>query len=176
MPEIRRLTAADAERALPDLIALLRDCIEGGASIGFVLPLDDAELDTYWRDVIASVEAGNRLLWGAFDDAGRLIGGVQLEPSGKANGAHRAEVQKLLVHRDARRQGVAVMLMTALEAEARALGRSLLVLDTRTGDHAEPLYRKLGYQTAGVIPDFAISPDRATLEGTTVMYKRLMGA
>lgn len=170
---IELLNADDTERVLPDLIALLRGCVEDGASIGFVLPLEDGELDNYWRGIISDVRAGIRLLWVTRDTHGRVVGSVQLAPEKRRNGAHRADVQKLLVHPDARRKGLGVALMAALEAHACAMGRTLLVLDTRTGDMAEPLYLKLGFSVAGVIPNFAISPDSDGFDSTTYMYKIL---
>lgn len=173
MNNILLLSSDDAERVLHDLIALLRDAVEGGASVGFVLPLDDAELETYWRGIIDDVRHERRWLWVTRDANGRVVGSVQLTPEKRGNGAHRAEVNKLLVHRDARRQGLGRALMAALETYTRSTGRTLLVLDTRTGDSAEPLYLSLGFKVAGVIPNYAISPDSQTLDGSTFMYKIL---
>lgn len=173
MDDILLLSSDAAERVMPDLIALLRDSVEGGASVGFVLPLDHAELEAYWRGIIDDVRAERRWLWVMRDANGRVVGSVQLTPEKRRNGAHRAEVNKLLVHRDARRQGLGKALMAALEAYTRSTGRTLLVLDTRTGDAAEPLYLSLGFKIAGVIPNYAISPDSQTLDGSTFMYKIL---
>jgi ribosomal protein S18 acetylase RimI-like enzyme len=63
--------------------------------------------------------------------------------------------------------------MIALEDEARARGLALVVLDTRTGDAAEPLYTGLGYETAGQIPHFALAPEGDRIEATTYMFKLL---
>lgn len=172
MLTIEHLDAAAARAALPELVALLEDAVTGGASVGFVLPLAEGELERYWQGVIASVEAGAKLLLVA-RTGGRLAGSVQLAPESRANGAHRAEVQKLLVWRWARRQGVGAALMGAVEAAARAAGRSLIVLDTREGDDAQRLYARLGYRLAGVIPGYARSPDGRALEGSAFMYKQL---
>ncbi|HEX3634314.1 MAG TPA: GNAT family N-acetyltransferase, partial [Paraburkholderia sp.] len=60
-----------------------------------------------------------------------------------------------------------------LESRARQLQRSLLTLDTRTGDKAEPLYAALGYQTVGVIPQFCRDTQEERLDSTTIMYKAL---
>jgi ribosomal protein S18 acetylase RimI-like enzyme len=66
------------------------------------------------------------------------------------------------------------MLMRELEVRARRLGRTLLTLDTRTGDKAEPLYASMGYTVVGIIPDFCCDPsDPARLDATTIMYKQL---
>ncbi|HMQ29112.1 MAG TPA: GNAT family N-acetyltransferase [Chloroflexaceae bacterium] len=172
---IEHLDAAAARAALPELVALLGDAVTGGASVGFLLPLADGELERYWEGVVAGVEAGAKLLLVA-RLGGQVAGSVQVAPEPRANGSHRAEVQKLLVGRWARRQGVGAALMGAAEAAAWAMGRSLLVLDTRVGDDAQRLYARLGYSLAGVIPGYARSPDRGALEGSAFMYKELAGA
>ncbi len=105
--------------------------------------------------------------------AGRIVGSVQLGYDTPPNQQHRAEVRKLLVHPDCRRQGLAKMLMVELERLARAKGRRLLTLDTRTGDAAEPLYASLGYQVAGIIPQFCRDTFTDRLDPTTIMYKLL---
>ena len=56
---------------------------------------------------------------------------------------------------------------------ASRLGRSLITLDTRTGDAAEPLYKGLGYQIAGIIPGYCRDALSERLDPTTVMYKTL---
>jgi GNAT superfamily N-acetyltransferase len=98
---------------------------------------------------------------------------VQLELGMPPNQRHRAEVNKMLVHPERQRRGIARALMVALEDAARAEARSLLTLDTWTGSHAEALYRSLGYVTLGVIPRFATGSTTGTLEPTTFMYKEL---
>lgn len=161
--------ATQALAQLHDFVDVLCDCVNNGASVGFLPPLSAEEAEAYWRDVIADVARGQIVLLGAQQD-GRVIGSVQLHPSGKRNGLHRAEVAKMLVHTSARRRGIARALMTALEDEARRLGRTTLVLDTRQGEPSEILYQGMGYQKAGVIPQFARSAD-GTLHSTVLYYK-----
>ena len=160
-----------SEAELSGLVALLTDAVADGASVGFIAPLAPEEAIPCWQGVAAAVERGSKLLWLAI--AGdRIIGSVQLEPAGRANGSHRAEVQKLLVLRTHRRQGVARALMHTLETEAARLGRHLLVLDTRQGDSAEQLYRSLGWTEAGVIPGYARSSG-GVFTNTVFFYKEL---
>ena len=99
---------------------------------------------------------------------------MQLDLDTPPNQTHRGEVSKLLVHPSIRRRGIAQRLMVRLEAEARSCGRTLITLDTRTGDKAEPLYASLGYVVAGVIPGYARDPREDRLDATTYMYKRLL--
>lgn len=173
-PAIESMSAAALPRALPDLAALLHACVHAGASISFVLPFSEAEAAGFWTDKVGpAVAAGHRLLLVA-RQGGRLVGSVQLGTDTPPNQPHRAEVSKLLVHPDCRRRGIARALMVALEAEARARGRTLITLDTRTGDAAEPLYAALGYRKVGVIPGYCRDPvDPTRLDGTTIMYKTL---
>jgi ribosomal protein S18 acetylase RimI-like enzyme len=81
-------------------------------------------------------------------------------------------VEKLMVHSQARGKGVGRALMNAMEQGAQDARRTLLVLDTRVGDVASSLYRQLGYQEAGQIPDFARNGD-GTLAATQFFYKQL---
>ncbi|MGH9313393.1 MAG: GNAT family N-acetyltransferase [Vicinamibacterales bacterium] len=155
---------------------VLHAVVHTGAGVSFIVPfsLDDAR--AFWLDkVLPVVRARTRRVviarWGA-----RIVGTVQLDLAVPPNQQHRAEVAKLLVHPAARRRGVARALMMALEAIARSEGRTLLTLDTWTGGSAEPLYRSLGYISAGVIPRYARGSLTPDLEATTIMYKELAPA
>ena len=170
---ISELTPDEAERRVGELGALLHACVQDGASIGFVLPHARSESEAYWsRKVLPQLRRGGLALLIA-QHAGRIAGSVQLDCDTPPNQPHRAELRKLLVHPELRRQGIARALMAAVEALARRRGRSLLTLDTRTGDTAEALYRALGYETAGVIPDWCRHTVEDRLDSTTIMYKRL---
>lgn len=153
------------------LIALLQDCVESGASVGFLAPLEAGEAEGYWQGVAADLAEGGRILLVAYE-AGRIAGAVQISYCQKKNGSHRAEVEKLMVHTAFRQRGIAQRLMAEVERQAQASQRTLLVLDTRTGDAASMLYRKSGYKEAGQIPLFARSSE-GTLDGTTFFYKLL---
>jgi len=172
---MRRLDLLGLAGLLPDLIALLRDAVESGASIGFVQPVNTAELLHYWLSVIDEVRGHAKIVLVSEDQEG-LVGSVQMTLEKRANGNHRAEVQKLMVHRQARRQGIAQQLMVKIEEIAREEKRSLLILDTRSSDAAEQLYLKLGYLHVGTIPQYARNPEDGALEATVFMYKILEDA
>lgn len=156
-----------------ELAALLHACVHDGASIGFVLPFSIADAEAFWiGKVLPRMHSGGLMLLAAQRN-GRIVGSVQLDYDTPPNQPHRAEVRKLLVHPDVRRQGIAKALMAALEHQAAHLGRSLLTLDTRTGDKAEPLYAALGYRVAGIIPGYCRDPFKDRLDPTTVMYKAI---
>ena len=152
-----------------DLAEILRDAITHGASVGWVNVPSSAEAVAYWDDVKDRVAAGSTLLLVA-EDKDRIVGTVQLQLTSKENGYHRGEVAHLLVHSAVRRQGIGRRLMTAVETKAWALDLALLILNTREGDPSQQLYAKLGWQLAGVIPQFARSTD-GSLAGTALMYK-----
>ena len=170
MPAPERLDEAQALALLPQLVPLLQDAVAGGASIGFLRPLSAGIAERYWRDVIGEVGQGSRVLL-VIREGSQVLGSIQLGLCLKPNGLHRAEVQKLLVHTSARRRGYGRFLMSAVEAEARTAGRTLLYLDTEPGQPAEALYRKLGWIAVGAIPDYACTPD-GRLHPTLIFYRK----
>jgi GNAT superfamily N-acetyltransferase len=167
---IRRLHAVD-ERQIDALASVLIDCVEGGASVSFMLPLTRERAVAFWRRVAHGVAAGERALLVA-EDADGVCGTVQLIFDLPENQPHRADLAKMLVHRRVRRQGMGAALMQAAEATARDCGKTLLVLDAVTGGDAARLYERLGWQRVGDIPDYALFPDGG-LCSTTVYYRRL---
>jgi len=169
--EIRRLDGGEARTEVGRLAAVLHDCVEGGASVRYLAPFSLADARDAFEAVAVDVERGRRVLLAAYRDD-ELVGTVQVVPAAQPNSPFRAEIVQLLVHRSARRQGVAARLMDAAETEARSEGRTLLVLDTVTGDAAERLYERLGWTRVGVIPDYALYPDGRPCD-TTVFFKRL---
>ena len=166
------LDPAAAERLRDELALLLEDAVAGGASLGFLLPLERAEALAYWASVTEALRAGRRLLLVALADE-RVIGALQLDLETRANGRHRAEVTKLMVLRAHRRQGVGRELMSAALEAARGARRSLLLLDVRAGDAAEALYRSLGFVAVGEVPRYARSPD-GRLAATRFYYLELV--
>jgi GNAT superfamily N-acetyltransferase len=167
---VRRLhDISDAQ--IDQLAGVLIDCVEGGASVGFMSPLTRERAATFWRRVANAVTSGERALLVA-EDAQGICGTVQLVLNLPENQPHRADVSKMLVHRRARRQGLGAALMRACESMARDCGRTLLVLDTVTGSDAERLYASLGWQRVGPVPRFALMPDGAFCS-TTFFYRSL---
>jgi GNAT superfamily N-acetyltransferase len=157
-----------------ELVTLLTDCVEGGASIGFLAPVPRAEVEAYWRKVIADHAAGGRVILVAREAAdGRIAGSAQAAWETKANGRHRAEVQKVMVRPSHRRRGLAARLMAGVEAAARARGVRLLFLDTSDSHSgARELYEALRYVYAGGIPGYALDPGGKP-EQNAIFYKVL---
>ncbi len=169
------LDAAQIRAAAGELGAVLADCVAGGASVSFMDGYTAAEGAAFFARVADAVARGEAALLAArLPDAegGRIVGTVQLGLATPPNQPHRADVLKMLVHRSARRRGVGAALLAAAEAEARARGRTLLVLDTVTGEAGERLYARGGWERVGVIPDYALFPD-GRFCATTVFYKRV---
>jgi GNAT superfamily N-acetyltransferase len=166
-----RLSAAEARERLGELAGVLLDCVEGGASVSFMWPFSKSDAEAFFRKCVDGVEAGERILLAALAD-GRVVGTVQIVTALPPNQPHRADVAKLLVHRAARGAGVGQRLMEAVEVHARAAGKTLLVLDTVTGQAAERLYTRLGWTRVGIIPDYALFPDGRPCD-TTVFWKKI---
>jgi GNAT superfamily N-acetyltransferase len=168
--EIRRLSAEQLVMSADDLADVLVDCVEGGASVSFMLPYSHDQARAFWRELVPAVAGGAVVLLAAGE--GPLVGTVQLQLATPPNQPHRAGVAKLLVRRSARGRGVGRTLMLAAEDEARAVGRTLLTLDTITDGAGDRLYRRLGWTFVGAIPDYARMPD-GPLAPTSIFYKRL---
>ena len=168
--EIAVLEAPVAEPALDQLAEVLVDCVEGGASVSFMSPFSHAEALAFFRKVAASVASNDTVLLAARLE-GRIVGTVQLGLDTPPNQPHRADIKKLLVHRSVRKRGIGEQLMARAEREAKARSRTLLVLDTASGD-AERLYERSGWQRTGVIPDYALWPGGGFCD-TAIFWKRL---
>jgi GNAT superfamily N-acetyltransferase len=166
---IRRLSTVTTPQ-VQGLAALLIDCVEGGASVGFMQPLSQAAAQSFWMRVADEVATGARALLVAEDERG-IVGTVQLMLAQPENQPHRADLLKMLVHRRARRLGLGARLMHAAERMAVECGKSLLVLDTASGE-AERLYARAGWQRCGVVPGFALLP-QGGLCATTFFYRTL---
>jgi len=167
--QIRRLQSID-ERDIQGLSDVLIDCVEGGASVSFMLPMARGKAEVFWRSALESVVRGERLLLVA-EDAAAILGTVQVILQQPENQPHRGDLAKMLVRRQARRRGVGAALLEAAEASALDAGKTLLVLDTASGD-AERLYSRNGWQRVGEVPDYALMPDGAFC-ATTIFYKSL---
>ena len=171
---VRELPVEEYRRAVPSLADLVLDAVAGGASINFLADVTHEEAEDWWHALEPEVEAG--VVTAFIAEAGdRIVGSTLLMRSIKANSPHRAEIGKVVVHRDVRRQGIAAMLMQAAEERARAEGRWLLVLDTVTDSPADSLYRSLGWQVTGVVPNYAMLPD-GTPWAATFFWKGLRGS
>ena len=169
MITVRRLTTV-TDAQIHELALVLIDCVEGGASVSFMLPLSLEKATTFWRQVARDVAANARALLIAEDSTG-IVGTVQLVFAQSENQPHRADISKLLVHSRARRLGIGEALMHEAEHVARECGRTLLVLDTASGD-AERLYARHGWQRCGEIPGYALYPDGRPC-ATTIFFKSL---
>jgi len=173
---IRQLTPREAYEQIGALSAVLIDCVEGGASVSFMLPLTQERADAFWQGVADDVAAGERILLVAHDaSSGIIIGTVQVILKQPENQPHRADIAKMLVHNRARRRGVGAALMRAAEAAAARAGKTVLVLDTVTGSDGERLYERAGWVKSGIIPNYALWPKGGFCD-TTVFYKQISAA
>ena len=169
--ELKTLTAL-TETEIEQLSDVLIDCVDGGASVSFMLPITPDKAATFWRRIARGVEAGERVLLVAMDAHG-IVGSVQVVLDMPENQPHRGDLSKMLVHRRGRGQGIGAALLHAAEEAGRAAGKTLLVLDTVSGSDGERLYQRHGWVRVGEIPDFALWP-AGGLCPTTYYYRRLV--
>ena len=167
--EIRAASTLDPAE-IDALADVLVDCVAGGASVSFMHPMSLETARSFWRSVARNAEAGNCILLVA-EDIGGIVGTVHVVLAQPENQPHRGDISKMLVHPRARRRGVGEALMRAAEDGARKAGKTLLVLDTASGD-AERLYQRCGWILAGIIPDYALLP-HGGLCATSFYYRRL---
>jgi GNAT superfamily N-acetyltransferase len=170
-PSVRPLDAAAASSAARTLGRVLQGCVESGASVSFLPPMPLETAEAFFRRKATDVAQGNRILLAAWLD-GTLAGTVSVDLDTPQNQPHRAEIQKLLVHPNARRHGLANDLMAEAERLAAEAGRTLLTLDTRASDAGERLYRARGWTECGRIPDYSAEAD-GSLSATVLFYKRV---
>jgi GNAT superfamily N-acetyltransferase len=170
---IRRLETV-SEREVAGLCDVLIDCVEGGASVSFMWPMTRAKAEIFWKNAVAAVERGERLIVVAEDKVG-ILGTVTVVLSLPENQPHRGEVVKMLVHRRGRRRGIGAMLLAEAERWALETGKTLLTLDTVSGSDADRLYARAGWQRCGQVPNFALWPD-GRFCAATIFYKELREA
>lgn len=152
------------------LADVLVDAVDSGASVSFSGAISKEAALTYWKGALSDFGDRDALLL-ARDKSG-IVGTVQVRGCWQANQRFRGEVMKLLVHRRARKRGIAQALMTQIERRAVALGLTLLVLDTNAGSDADRLYRRLGWTRVGEIPGYSIGAD-GLAHPTAIFYKSL---
>jgi len=176
MPRTLTLSPQEANDRLAELTELLVAVVDGGASVGFFRPLAGIDAAAFWRSRLADLVAERSLLVVALADdgtaPGTIVGTVMVVLATQPNGRHRAEIAKLLVHPDHRRQGVGAALLAAAESEARTKGRTLLLLDTIPGLDAHRIYLRAGWVDVGAVEGYAASVD-GELQPTMFMARRL---
>ncbi|TMR08382.1 GNAT family N-acetyltransferase [Nonomuraea turkmeniaca] len=171
MHAIDRLSAGEFDDGVKELAALLVDAVDDGASVGFLAPFDHEAAAAWWRAQAPAVADGRLMVWVSRDDA-RINASVSLALAAKPNARHRAEIVKLMVHREARGRGLSRALLAIAEQAALEAGADLLLLDTETGSTAEHVYLTGGWTRYGIVPAYAGSPD-GTLRDCSFFYKRL---
>ena len=171
--DIGILEADKFSHSVGELSEILHTCVHAGASINFILPITSFESEQFWNTLILpGVLKSTRMVWGTRLE-NRVVGSVQLDCDTPPNQTHKAKVAEMMVHTDFRRQGIARCLMIKLETRARALAKTLITLDTKNSNNAEPLYAEMGYVTAGTIPRYCRDPFIEQLHATAIMHKAL---
>ncbi|MBJ7555620.1 GNAT family N-acetyltransferase [Marinomonas spartinae] len=165
------LKVDDLKPYLNDLIELLCDAVDSGAPIGFLPPMSELEAKSYWLTVNDDLKVNLKQVLLVREDH-KIVGSVQIGMSPKANALHRCDVEKLMVHTQAREHGLGSMLMKGVERVAAAMQRQLLILEVRSDDVAHDMYIKLGYVPFGEVPGYTRSANGA-LHNATFFYKEI---
>lgn len=169
--QLRRVNAESFAHYRHGLAELLLDAVRHGASVGFMADLD-TEQALAWSDSLkADISSGSLLLWVVVQDE-QVLASVQLSLCQKPNGLNRAEVQKLMVLKQARGRGMGTQLMEAVEYAAVKSRRGLLYLDTEADSPAEAFYRSLAYTRVGELPNYCTTPD-GRYKPTAIYFKTL---
>lgn len=169
---IKPLSRQDILSHIDALSDILVNCVNGGASVSFMLPFFFRESPNLLARRRRQRRARRAYRPGCFEAEQGLVGTVQLITDQPENQPHRADVAKLLVHEKARRKGAAMALMEAVEAVAREKALTVLVLDTSTGSGAETFLSESGLAKGGEIPRYALMPN-GDMTATSVFYKFL---
>ena len=170
-PQVVELDLGGYVAAIPELSSLVLDAVAGGASINFLSGVTNDQAAAWWEARSGAVAAGHISPFVALVD-GRIGGCTLLMRSTNPNSPHRAEIGKVIVAQAVRRRGIGRALMLAAEQRARRDGRWMLVLDTVAGSAADGLYRSLGWQVTGTVPDYALNTDGQP-EAATFFWKDL---
>jgi acetyltransferase len=169
--EIVELDAAAVEQHADELAQLLLDAHASNMALGLSAPLTRERAADEWRRFAAALSPETRVLLGAVDD-GVVVGSVHLARAHAENGAHRAEIQRLVVRSDRRGGGIGAALLDAAAERARRAGITLLWLTTHAGTDSDSFYVRRGWTRAGVIPGYSVRPD-GTLADNALFYRQL---
>lgn len=133
---VYQFSPAEHGHLTPYLAALHASCVTVDKTIAtFLPPLTQDKLLAYWKERLAEVNAGTRSIYlllnesepGTKAKGSELMGVVMLAMTPTETGSMRGHIEKLLVSSKFRRRGGATALMAALETDAAARGRRLLV-------------------------------------------------
>jgi ribosomal protein S18 acetylase RimI-like enzyme len=152
------LEAAD-QAAVDAAYRVVRGVMEQGGAVGWVHVPDRAETAEWLARIAAEVAAG-RTRMAAVGAGGRVDALGRWTRYAKPAVAVNAEIVQVMVHPDARGQGLARLLVGALVEDARANRVETLTLDVRGNNHAAmALYESFGFEVSGRLPDFVAVGD-----------------
>ena len=168
---VRVLDPDEAARQQDQLIELLVDAVEGGASIGFVLPLERGEAAAYWQGVTAGLRRAPRACGSPSSGTASRLGPARPGAAGEwpapgggdeADGAALAPPPR---HRTIAPAG-GVRSRAALRPHAAAARRA----HRRSGGSP---YRSRGFVRFGEVPRHALDPDGCGLAASSFYYLQL---
>lgn len=148
----RRVGIEDPSDALrEELLALWVDVVNAGGAVGFIPPVEAAEVAPVLDAELEAVRQGVARLV-ALRVGGRLAGFCVLRLNAIPIMAHWAFVGRVMVDPTRRGDGLGLALMDGLHREARGAGLEALRLSTRGGMGLERFYARAGYVEVGRVP------------------------
>ena len=156
------------QELLASLVELLADAVRTNSSVGFMADSTTKDFEEFWRSEFERVARGNIVL--IAERSQIAVGSVIVTREQRANGRHRAEFRKLLVHSAHQKLGVGSLLESSATKTAQAHGIELLFLDSATMYLVDGIYERWGWQKSGEIPRYALNPD-GSYTSTWFFYK-----
>src|SRR5262245_27925906 len=102
--KIERLALPVNDTDVAQLARLLVDVVESGAAVSFLALFALKRAEVWWRSTLSGSHLN--VIFLVARDGNGIIGTVQLYPAWAPNQPHRADIAKLLVHRNNRRIGL----------------------------------------------------------------------
>ena len=129
------------------LVNLLKDSVTNNYSVGFMQDSTEADFEKFWLDEIEMCDSENGIFLAFTGD--QVLGSVIVTRELRANGRHRAEFRKLLVHSKAQKVGIGTALEKLATNYAKEIGLKLLYLDSATSYLIDGVYEKCGWKKSG---------------------------
>lgn len=143
-----------SEETLVAIVELLDCAADDGGLLGHTHPMSPSQAEAFKRGLRATLPTGEaHALLGTVDE--ELIFFCLMTPSPMPTCQHRAELSKGMLHPDYRRQRLLPLVVEEVLRRSDELQIEQLVLDVREGSHAHQLWQRFGFETYGVLDDYA---------------------
>lgn len=137
-----------------DIVLLINCSVADGGTLGYEHPMNADDESRFIAGLREDLSSGRtRLLLGRADFGPAFMAQVHLNRM--ANCRHRAELSKGVVHPAYRGMNLVKTAFEEIVLLAESLGIQQLTLDVREGTRAHRLWQLFGFETYGVLEDYA---------------------